>query len=79
MPLFVIIASIIFDFTAFEPVSYTHLDVYKRQVKYRPRKWRSYAVLKGILKLTVSNEAIREDLQVFNFNENIKDYKQRWK
>ena len=27
----------------------------------------------------IKNEAIREALQVFNFNENLKDYKQRWK
>ena len=25
------------------------------------------------------NEAIREELQVFNLNEKLKDYKQRWK
>ena len=37
------------------PVSYTHLDVYKRQ---------SY-----------NNVAIKEELQLFNLNEILKDYK----
>ena len=49
------------------PVSYTHLDVYKRQVKRCSKLDR------------IKNEVIREELQVFNMNSKLKDCKQQWK
>ena len=62
------------------PVSYTHLDVYKRQVKYRPRKWTFLRGVKRCSKLEcIKNGTVKEELEVFNFNERLKDCKQVWK
>ena len=41
------------------------------------------AFLRGVKRCSkvyhIKNEAIREELKVFNLNEKLKDYKQRWK
>ena len=38
--------------SAFESVSYTHLDVYKRQMDYKSSKWVGYAALDNTLRLS---------------------------
>ena len=59
-------------------VSYTHLDVYKRQIQASET-----AFLRGVKRCSkldrIRNEPTREELEVFNLNEKLKDYKQRWK
>ena len=75
------------------PVSYTHLDVYKRQHygcvlwattkkdgKIQTLEMAFSRVVKRCSKLDlIRNKAIREELKVFNLNEKLKDYKQQWR